>query len=217
VAAQMLPNQGLIMAKLNRAAARLSGAGPSPRAAGAREPSPLAPLGRLAYRLVVTSLGAAIIVFLMFWWPHIHDTMLEIPPFAHWTVSQLLITAADGFLAGIVLAAAGWVRPFSAEMSGNPLGGARKRVPLNLVLCLFGAVSLPLALVVYLLIAYLQGYLSLSILGVFGVAIALTCGFVAAAPPIAQLETLWLGGNLLFLTLLLGWYVGDLFRPRWAY
>ncbi len=221
VAAQLLPHQGLIMAKLNRAVGHMSGTrpsrGPAARPAANRPRSLLDAVGRLVYRLVLATLGASLVLFLMYWWPHLHDARLELPVFTNWTLSQLIVTALDGFIAGMILASTGFIRPFTAEMTVHPLTAPRRRAPLNLVLSLFAFVSLPLALVVYLIISYLQGYVSYSVLTAFGVAAAMTFGFFSAAPPMAQLETLAVSGNILFLTLLLGWYVGDLFRPRWAY
>lgn len=215
LAAQLIPNNGLIMAKFNRTEAQIRGKGLRGGTAPRANVRVLAPLARLSYKLTVTSLGAAIILFLIFWWPSFRDASLEWPFITHWTVSQLAFTGLVGLLAGMVLASSAWLRPFEGELCPW-LGNPRRVIPLNLILGLFATVFLPLAFVAYLSIGYVYGAFSSSVLLLFGTAAALACGFAFAAPPQAQTETLLFGGNLLFVTMLCGWFIGDIFRPSWA-
>lgn len=89
-------------------------------------------------------------------------------------------------------------------------------MPIGVILASFGMVFLPLALFVYLVIAYFQEAPSPSILAAFGMSFFLTLCFVYAASPGDQLYTGLYGGNIVFPALLTGWFVGDFFRPRWA-
>lgn len=218
-AAQLTQKNGPIMAKLNRVAAQLNNRRPGPVTAS-RAPSRstlmMRGLGRLFYRLTLTGMGLMTILFLMQWWTNLHDQPLGLPYFGSWKLSQLTFAILDGFLAGSILASAGWIRPFEQEMAYPSMGWPRRVVHLNAILAVFGAACMPLAFLVYILIAYLQNYLSPSILSVFGLSAALALGFTQAGDPRFQLETFYLAGNVIFVMMLSGWFVGDVFRPRWA-
>jgi hypothetical protein len=84
------------------------------------------------------------------------------------------------------------------------------------LLGLFGAVFLPLALIVYLMLSYFQEAISPSVLGVFAAAFMITLGFFFRSSLGGGLDTLLFGGNIVFLSMLLGWFIGDLFRPEWT-
>lgn len=210
VAAQMQPNSSLIMAKLNRVLERqatgtVMHSAPAP-AAGAR----------LGYSLMVTCFGTGLILFLMLWIPQLDRTAMNLPFVSEWTLPQIVAMLFCGMVAGWTLTAGAWIRRFDQIMLSPLSTNRRQPISMGLVLGLFGAVFLPLALGVYLVVAYMQDVLTGSILALFGVAFVLTLGFVYAAPPTAQLQTGLFGGNVLFLSMLLGWLMGDFFRPRWA-
>ena len=218
IAAQMLPANGLIMAKLNQVEARLSGRAPRrgggappnvPRAVPARK--------RAAYRLTVGSLGLALVLFFMIWWPRLPDTpRFDWQLVNEWTFTQLSFMALDGFLLGLVMAAAVLIRPMDQELFYASIGSPRRSAPLGLLLTIFGAVFLPLAIAVYLTVAWVQESLSVSVILVLGASVALAFGFGMVCPHEAQMQTLLFGGNVIFISLLLGWFIGDLFRPNWA-
>lgn len=217
LAAQMTPNSGLIMAKLNRIVSRQyggGGAGLDSHSTGAL--SHKTPSQRLAYKTAITLFGSAVILFLMFWWRTLEDSPLGWPGIGNWTLTQLAFTALDGFLGGMVLTSAPWIRSFEQELILPSTIRTRRGVPLAAVLAATGLCSLPLSVVAYLVIAYRQEAASPSVLAVFALSFALTIGFVIAAPLAAQMETLLFGGNLIFVSMLCGWFIGDLFRPTWA-
>ena len=218
-AVQLIPSNSLIMAKLNRVAARVSGDPPgrvaAPRAR-ANPPSRTRPVARLLYRLALSCFGLAVIALLASAWPQLGEARLEWPLISQWTPAQLACTIIAGFLSGVLGAAAAWVRPFPQEMSVQSLSASRRVVPLSLVLGLLGAVFLPLAFGAYILLAYFHGFLSPSILNLFAAATLLACGFAYVAPTEAFWQTLVFGANILFVTMLIGWSVGEAFRPEWA-
>jgi curved DNA-binding protein CbpA len=217
VAAQMTPNSGLIMSKLNRVAARQGGGRPVEEFEMPRAPAPVAEPGAyLGRKMSIAFFGLALAVLLILLRGAFGDEELGWPLVPRWTSAHLILMAADGFIAGIVLASAGWVRPIDQELFYRTLGSGRRALPLGVALGLVGAVFFPAALIVYALIAYFQETLSYSVLLALAATIALTFGFVLAAPSRADMETLLFGGNVLFVTLLFGWFLGDLFRPSWA-
>jgi curved DNA-binding protein CbpA len=216
VAAQISPNSSLIMAKLNRAADRqASGRPPSDHEMriGVELIPRQAYLGR---KMSIAFFGAAMVLLLIWLRGIFGEEELGWPLVADWTAAHLILMGASGFIAGAVLASAGWVRPLDQELIYRTIGSGRRPVPIGLVLALVGMAFFPAALLVYGLIAYFQESLSPSVLLAFAATVALTFGFVFAAPSDAILSTFLFGGNVLFTSLLVGWFLGDLFRPSWA-
>jgi hypothetical protein len=215
------------MAKLNRVAARQS---PRPQRDYDLPNNDMPPPGVQrpenygGYKLAVACFGLAFILLLMFWRPipTAEEAKLGVPLVGNWTLTHLFFMALDGFLTGVMLAAGAWIRPIDQELFYQSIGSPRRPMPVGVILGFFGAVFLPVALGIYVVIAYLQQSVSGSVLAAIGAAIALTFGFMMAAgmPPNPdtqmQTETLMFGGNVIFVTLLCGWFVGDLFRPAWA-
>jgi hypothetical protein len=124
--------------------------------------------------------------------------------------------ALDGLLAGVTLAAGIWIRPLDEELLFRTLGRAGRGVPLGILLGLMSLLSMPLALVVYMCWSVYHNAVSRSLITVFSAACALTFLFTFSAPSEAQTETMLFGGNVVFLAMLIGWFIGDLFRPSWA-
>ncbi len=216
VAAQMSRHPGMILSKLNRAVAIRSGAGTGMHAPPAGSRGPLAPAARNGYRMAALAFGFSLILFLMLWGHSVDRTALGWPLVPHWTLSHLCVLGLDGLLAGLALAAGIWIRPFDEELFYSSLGPRGRGVPLGLLLGFLAALSMPLALLVYIGSAAFQGAVSRSLITVFAVASALTFAFTFFSPSDAQTETLLFGGNVLFLGMLVGWFIGDLFRPSWA-
>lgn len=219
LAAQMLPNDGRIMTKLNRAVQQSRRDAPptvgddflrnaaayAPRVDGQK---------RAGYQLAVTFFGLAVIFFLMAWPLSRTDTPMGLGFAPHWTFTHLALMALDGVFAGAVLAAAGWLRPPGQELVYQTFGVGRFNIPMGLLVCVTALLFYPLALLAYIPVAYRQASVSRSVLTVFAAAFFLVLGFTFADPR-AQTETLLLGGNVLFPTLIVGWFIGDLFRPSW--
>jgi len=220
VAAQMLPNDGRIMTKLNRAVQQ-SRRGGATRVGDdfLRNSAAYAPHAdgqkRVGYQLAVTFFGLAIVLFMMAWPLGRGEGPLGLGFAPHWTLSHLVLMATDGLFAGAVLAAAGWLRPPDQELLYQTFGIGRFNFPIGLLLFLASILFYPVALLLYLPIAYRQASVSRSVLTVFAAAFLLVLGFTFADPK-AQVDTLLLGGNVLFPAMLGGWFIGELFRPSWV-
>ena len=212
IAAQTLPNNGLVMSKLNRVAARMRSGGEMNLP---REPRPQA--SNLAgYKMAVASFGFALVLFLVIWGSGVAATNRAEPVLGAWTLMHLGLLAGTGLLSGAVLAAGAWIRPIDQELFFVSVGGPRKSMPVGLLLTVAGALFLPLALGIYLLFARLQESISGSMIAVFGAVVGVTLGFALAPDPKTAQQTLLLGGNVVWLATLCGWFIGDLFRPSWA-
>lgn len=215
LAAQLVANNGLIMAKLNQVMTR-QGAGSlysmPQRGMVSMGPSPAT---RLAHRAGVTLFGMALMLFLLLWWPRLEGGKLGWLLLANWTMPQLVFTSLNGLVCGMILSIAGWIRPFDVEMVYQAAGVQRRPVPMGLMLALFGSVFFPLAVVVYGVIAYVQDHASPSVLGVFGATLIMSAAFWTVVPS-AQWDTICFTWNIVFIAMLGGWALGDLFRPSWT-
>jgi tetratricopeptide (TPR) repeat protein len=221
VAAQMLPNDGRIMTKLNRAVAQSRRSGPTRvgddflrNSAGYTPPADAQK--RVGYQLAVTFFGLAIVLFMMAWPLSLRDTPMGLGFAPHWTITHLALMALDGVFAGAILAAAGWLRPPDQELLYQSVGVGRLSIPMGVLLFLFGILFYPLALILYLPVAYRQASISRSVLTLFTAAFLVVLGFTFAAPRGGTVETLLLGGNVVFPAMLVGWFIGELFRPSWV-
>lgn len=211
VAAQMLPTNGLIMAKLNRVMERQ---GPAARRVPPRTGARGA--GKAMFRIAMSTCGLALVMLLCLIWPALGAEKLEIFPVRNWTYPQIFFMLFAGLAAGANLAIAGVLGAVQDELVVTPLSGNRRPFPVGAILGLFGIVFMPLAFIAYMVVSFRAQTMSLSVMTLFGAATALMLIFATVATGEAQGETLLFGGNVIFVSMLAGWIFGDLFRPRWA-
>lgn len=215
IAAQMMPTNGLIMSKLNRVVSRVSHSQEvDPFRPGSARRA-IDPTRKIGYRLGVSCFGLAAVLFLLIWRPDVHEPAMGLPLVPHWTLSQFAFMGLAGLITGALLAVAGWVRPVDQELLYQSIRVFRRQIPMGLVLGFLGAIFFPMTLGVYVVLGLIQSSISRSTLGVFAIVAALVFGFMTMSPPDAQLETLLFGGNIIFLSTLAGWFLGELFRPSW--
>jgi hypothetical protein len=214
-AAQLQPNSSLVMAKLNRVLEWQSGGRPG-KQFDARLTATVPAGARLGYSLMVTCFGAALVLFLMLFAPGLDKAKLGWALVPDWTMGHLFAMAACGLLAGGILSAAGWVRRFDQVMLPPVQSNGRRSIPMVLLLGLLGIVFLPVSALAYLLVSYWQESWSVSVLTSFCVAFLLALGFSQAPTEGAVNQTILFGGNVLYLCLLVGWFLGDFFRPGWS-
>ncbi|MGV3722459.1 MAG: tetratricopeptide repeat protein, partial [Actinomycetota bacterium] len=216
VAAQMFPNNSLIMSKLNRVVERQRRPAADELLRGRTGQPTVDPQKRAGYQLAVTFFGLAVMLFLMAWPVGRGEAGLDLPFAPHWTLSHLVFLGIEGLFAGVVLGAAGWLRPPDQELLYQWFRLGWLNVPMGLLLVGAGILFAPLALAAYVILAFRHASVSRSVLLVFAVAFLLTLAFTFATPHIVQSETLIFGANVIFVASLFGWFVGDLFRPSWA-
>jgi hypothetical protein len=92
-------------------------------------------------------------------------------------------------------------------------------VPVGLLLFVSGCLFFYLAGLIYVIIAALQDSFSASIVKLFFATLSLVCAVALLVPPEqaqATRQVLLFGGNVVFVSMMVGWLLGDLFRPPWA-
>lgn len=135
-------------------------------------------------------------------------------PIATWSVTLLAVMAVAGALFGFTMAATAAVRPIGDELilQNGRAGSGGAHVPLGLILIVLSFVSFYAAALLYAVIGALQESLTPSLLRVFGVVIGAVLLLAAVYEP-GRSQVLLFGGNVVFLALLFGWFLGDFFRP----
>ncbi len=210
IAAQMTPANGLIMAKFNRVTARIHAVD------GGAIHNPVVRQRNLSYQLGISFLGFSLVFFILIWGPTVKSEPLGWSLVEHWTFAHLIFMGASGFISGMVLAAAGWLGQMEHEVLFPYVTLFGRNIRLWLMLLLTGILSFPLTLGAYAFFCRLQQAPSRSVLALLGLSVFLTLGFALLAPDSAAMETVFYGGNIVFTTMLVGWFIGDLFRPAWS-
>jgi hypothetical protein len=123
----------------------------------------------------------------------------------------LLVAVADGFVLGLILAGTAVIGPFDDELVWYDVAGfGTTMTPVGLFVIAPGLVFFWLAPVFYLLCAWLDDHLSLSVVLALG-----WCGIIAIAlgllaPAEAKNAVFALSGNVVFFGFLWGWLFGSL-------
>lgn len=130
-----------------------------------------------------------------------------------WSVSLIVVMALAGLVLGFTLAATAAIRRIDDELI---LPGARSsqgsHLPLGLILIVVSILSFYAAALLYGIIGFIQESLTPSMVRVFGAVmtvVLLLTVFYSPGPG----QVFLFGGNVVFLALLIGWALGDFFRP----
>src|SRR5204862_1189936 len=133
---------------------------------------------------------------------------------APWTVPLRWVMVLDGASVAAVLSLSGVVRRMDEELIFPSWSrGKGVAVPIGLILFVTGALFFYLAGGIYVLDAALQDSFSASVLKLLCATLSLVCAIALLAPPEATRQVLLFGGNVVFVSMLVGWLLGDLFRP----
>jgi curved DNA-binding protein CbpA len=223
MAIQVNPRDVTAETKLNRLLAQERRASTSTERAGNRSPQPASPRTpdarrQLNQRMLVGSAGFALSLFFLLILNNLHGPPLEaFALISQWTVPMLWVMVLDGAIIGAVLSLTGLVRRMDEELIFPSLTrGGGMAVPIGLILFVTGALFFYLAGVIYMLVAALQDSFSASVLKVLCATLSLVCAVALLAPPEATRQVLLFGGNVVFVSMLVGWLLGDLFRPQWS-
>jgi len=144
-----------------------------------------------------------------------------IPPIEHWSWNLVGLLAAASAIVGMLLAINGLVSHPDEELVFESHGSNWAVVPTGIMLLVGSGFFFWAAAAIYLVVGFLQGSLSRSVVVVFvavtAVVLAAAGLYASATPHAAALtafrEVALFGGNVAFLAMLFGWYVGSLFRP----
>jgi len=131
-----------------------------------------------------------------------------LPMISQWSANLILMFILNGLLTGVMLSASGWVAPLEDSL---PWRMQKKGISAGLILVLFCALCFPVAALIYSLLGMLQQAFNASISRAFAATALLAAGF-ALFYPHDVLQTLLLGGNLIFVGMICGWVLADAFR-----
>jgi ABC-type multidrug transport system permease subunit len=137
-----------------------------------------------------------------------HTLFRLLPLVSTWSLNLVIYLGLAGLLTGFLLSVSRWVSPLEDALPWRRYGA---RLSLGGILVAMGALCFPLTALLYTLYGLLHGGLNTSVSRSFGAVGVLTLLFGLAYPH-DTLPTLLFGGNLLFLTHLGGWYLGDSFQ-----
>ena len=131
----------------------------------------------------------------------------------------LAALAVAGMSSGILLAFYGRMRPFTQEVWKTTRDdGAPMPAPLGAILMLFAVVWFYASFLVYVGTSATRNRFSPSILRAYAVTLALVFVFSLAYRPAGTANSAWtatlIGGNVLFPSVLYGWFFGDALRLR---
>jgi hypothetical protein len=142
------------------------------------------------------------------------EPLTQLAWISSWTAPILWAMILAGGILGATLTLMGAIRPLDEELVFPSLMRDRSTgVPLGLLLLLTGGLFFYLAVAVYLLIGALQESVSASVLRVFVTTFVVVCCLAVLVPLEAGRQILLLGGNVVFISMVVGWMLGDFFRP----
>ncbi len=187
--------------------------GMSPGRRPIRDKRPLKTLlgGVIGYGLVMMS-----ILYLAMMPPQkqLSESLLFLGPLATWSIPLLVVMVFAGLVLGFTMAATAAIRRIDDEMILTGVRGGQRgaHLPLGLLLLIVSVLSFYAAALLYGIIAFLQESLTPSILRIFGAVLVVVLLLTAVYEP-GRREVFLFGGNVVFLAYLVGWAMGDCFRP----
>lgn len=135
-----------------------------------------------------------------------------------WSDRLILSMVADGFALALILSLLGTIGRIEDELlldQSYPLIKKQSGVPpVGLIYVLFGGLFFYLSLFCYLAVGVAQDAFSRSLGMIYGATVVLllifSLAYTQGTPQVALL-----GGNVIFLSMMCGWFIGDIFRPNW--
>ncbi len=134
------------------------------------------------------------------------------PVISEFSLTEIAAGIAAALIGSFCAVAGGLLGSFDEEVGVMVSEGSQVTAPMWLYLMAAGVVSVGLALIFYLIFTLLESGFSRDVLGFFAGVIALTF-LMAWAHAGALALVLLFGGNLMFLSALIGWALGSPLRP----
>jgi len=142
---------------------------------------------------------------------------MNLPMISTWSSSMITVLVVDSLIIGILLSVNELVGRIDDELVFTVIqaSGTRPVVyPIGLLLVVINMISFYAAAVIYLIAGAVQESLSKSVLKVFLATFILVVLMAIIYTP-GWKQVLLYGGNLAFPIVLVGWVIGDTFRPGW--
>ena len=142
----------------------------------------------------------------------LRDAPTFLAPISSWSWTLITVMGLAGLVLGFTMAATMAIRRMDDELV---LPGARSSggfLPLGLILIVVSILSFYAAALLYAIIGFLQESLTPSMLRVFGAVVIVVLLLTVIYTP-GPTQVFLFGGNVVFLAFLIGWVLGDFFRP----
>jgi len=133
-------------------------------------------------------------------------------PFAGFSLNLIIALSLAGLLLGFFSGCSRFLRPHDEELIFALSWVGKGYMPLGLILFLFSLASFWGSLVLYVILSALQEHASSSVWKAYGFSFLCVLVMAICLPTIWKSVILW-GGNFAFPLFLLGWLIGDVFRP----
>jgi tetratricopeptide (TPR) repeat protein len=135
-------------------------------------------------------------------------------PVSTWNTTIVVVMACAGLILGWTMTATLATRRIEDELllTGAPSGGGRF-LPLGAVLVVLSFINFYAAALLYLIVSFFNESITPTMLRVFGAVVGVVLILGAFYEP-GHGQVLLFGGNVVFLSFLLGWVLGDFFRPE---
>lgn len=220
-ALQLDPSNRSVRVKFDRLVGQPSG----PTMAGHAARTSRAPGGRRAptdrgrgaagvtpSRALVNGIGAGLVAFLLIVLGLSREPAATGALIVGWDPLAIFALLTAGVLGGLMLSLNGLLLPAREELAQRSLlRYKRLAVSLGAVLIVVSLLFFYAAFLIYVLVGFVQGTVSTSVLRAFGVSFAIAALF-ALVNPIGAIFLFLFGGNIVFVAFIAGWAAGDLFR-----
>lgn len=140
-----------------------------------------------------------------------------IPHISQWSWNLVGLIAASSAVVGMLLAINRLVGHPDDELVLENTGGNWAVIPTGLILLIGSGFFFLGAAAFYLIVGLMQGSLSRSVVTVFAAVLGVVLLSALMYEPGGRLQVLLFGGNISFLSMLFGWYIGWIFRPLSEY
>lgn len=129
-----------------------------------------------------------------------------------WNTSIVTIMSLCGLLLGATMTITTVIRRIDDELIFTGIGRGGSFLPLGALLVVLSLLNFYVAAALYTVVALVQESLTPSLIRVFVTVVGVVLLLGAFYEP-GHLQVLLWGGNIVFLTFLTGWFLGDFFRP----
>ena len=137
-------------------------------------------------------------------------------PVSTWTEGLVAVMVVESFLVGLLLALVGVFRRLDDELLYERAFGAPRRsgASAGLYMVVLGALFFYASVAAYVVIGIVQDSFSRSLTVLYAAAFMLTAALAINFHVLGGMRQVMLwGGNVVFLCMLIGWLVGEIFRP----
>ncbi|MDX1932898.1 MAG: J domain-containing protein [Capsulimonadales bacterium] len=137
-----------------------------------------------------------------------------LPMVSSWNGTIWTVLPLSGMMLGFTMTLTGAIRRLEDELvfNGVPSGGGAV-LPMGLLVIVLAAINFYIAAIVYSIVGLLQESFTKSMARVLGAVLILVTILALVYSPGAMQVFVW-GGNVVFLCFVIGWLIGDVFRPE---